>query len=71
MNRTSLRPLELASSMSFTTGCGGEEEEKEEKEVFRLNCLSFFTFLHLNPTAEGGRESLTREMSVERGAMLR
>lgn len=23
MNRTSLRPLKLASSMSFTTGCGG------------------------------------------------
>lgn len=26
MNRTSLRPLELASSMSFTTGCGGAEK---------------------------------------------
>lgn len=36
MNRTSLRPLKLASSMSFTTGCGRHEEE------FRLNCFIQF-----------------------------
>lgn len=76
MNRTSLRPLELASSISFTTGCGGEEMErkKKEKEREEISCVVVYHFMLLTVLLSirgRGRECLKREMSVKCGAMFR
>lgn len=66
MNRTSFKPLKLASSMSLTTGCGGQKNKNGEVGIglFQLSDADDRSFILLKKEEQNLFKKKTPEVNI-------